>query len=289
MKLPVPTKAGLKKVSLPRPKTSRYLECFRLCQQGKVSAGLLELLVGTKAGDRKLDKSELRLIPHASIEVMVLQVLKNAVTEQKLSGVYTCPECNTPHVLRNEKDGEDNRIDLSEIDILYADSYDDAKVILDIEKKSDQVLLPFKQNEEAGRISGWTFDVFTLADHIAVENDQSLRDDPFRITARLLFMNLENLRGDYTESHPGTLTDAMKNRYKHEVMDFPNIRHRFDVMEGAKRYGLDAWTPELYCGNCAYVWREPIDFTNFFVSALRSISEGTARLNGHPTRADAKA
>lgn len=279
MKLPIPTKDGAKKATLIRPSSRQYLACYQSYQSGKPFTAILELLRGTKIGDRTMDTAELKALPLVSAEVLVLQLLKEQMTEQKLSGVYSCPECHT-RLPRRKEDDEDNRIDLSTLTISYAKSYDEAKVVLDIKEPADHILLRFKQNPEAGRLHGWTYDVFTLGDLIQVQDDRTLKDDARRMS-KLLFMNLEDLRGEYSETHPGDFTDAMKNRYKHDIFNYPNIDDWLQIQDDTRKYGLDMWTPDLGCENCNHVWKEPIDFTAFFGSALLSISQGRARQNGH--------
>lgn len=255
-------------IEIKKPNTDTILHVYDKAESRKVYGAMLALLEGSieEIDGKKPSTDMIRKMPMVSAEVAIVEALKMYKLPTLLEGVYPCPRCNTKVIHEQTKD-EDTRDDICNLPIKYdidvvGGSWVDYKsgyYTLDL---SDEEKLQFGDDTF---IQSITFRDPTIADMMSLENDYTLKT-PSAQQKKLYVSCIADIEFMHPEIEDW---NTIKNRYMYELVKFDDYRTFDRITLGLRRFGYHPFI-QLGCGNCHKIWESAVDFTGFFVYALRS-------------------
>jgi hypothetical protein len=294
MRLPVPHPDGDISLELRLPDSVSMMQASQKSNSGANYQAMHHLL---KKGIKHDGPSDYIVrLPLVSAEYLLLEIMKLYDVETKLQGVYRCarPGCAAAIILE-QKGESDNRIDLDEQDIVFAEDEpdnpnDDDEIeqndteihpyvkchhVLEIEDRGRHVVHRRADGTELARISGWTFRHPLLEDMIKLESDRTLKDETMRACSLLLKCLVDFDAEEVDEGFYGgdkeRIFKKIRNVLKFDLVRFPHMKDMNNVIDGIRRYGLDTRL-SLFCTSCGGETPVRLQFTDFFESALHSLS-----------------
>lgn len=259
-------------VEIKKPNTDTILQVYDKTESGKIYTAMLALLEGSVASidGVKPTLAQLKKMPIVSAEVVIVEAFKKYDVPTLVEGVYPCPRCGNK-IIHEETKSEDTRDNILDLKIKYdrfddlmkatSENYNYKEAYFKLEL-SDSEKLQFGDDTF---VHGITFRDPTVEDMIDIQNDATLQT-PSSQQKKLYFKCIAGI--DFL--HP-SIEDwqVIKNRFMYELVRFDDYRTFDKVSVGLRQYGYYPFI-ELGCGNCRKVWEAAIDFTGFFVYALRS-------------------
>lgn len=255
MILPIPfsREIEVKKIS-----TNTVLDVYDEAKNGNIFNAMQSFLLGCITIDgKKPSVSEIKNFPLVNVEFLIVESFKKFGLPTKVESVYICPRqgCGS-QIIFEEKNGIDNRIDISELEINYCDE-ENYLHEFDINHKINNEII----------IDKMFFRDITIGDMIEVSKEkkstkQMLNDVFFKCLQEISF---------YTENQSISSIN-IKNRYRAELFNFENYSDSIRLQKLFRKFGYNLYK-EISCSNCGKQWKQAIDFTGFFVYALSCIAE----------------
>jgi hypothetical protein len=260
-------------VEVKKPNTDTILSVYDKAESGKTYNAMLSLVEGSieNIDGRKPTIEDIRTMPIVSAEYVIIEAFKKYKLPTKVEGVYPCPRCGTKIICEHNKQ-EDTRDDIVELPIIYdrfnefmkpnhTGEYDYKQDYFKLELSDDEKL----QFGDDTFIHSITFRDPTLEDLVKIQADATLQTSSSR-QKKLYTMCIV----DIEFMHPTIDNwEDIKKRYLYELVRFDDYRTFDKITVGLRRFGFYPFK-ERGCHNCKKVWESAVDFTSFFVSALRS-------------------
>lgn len=255
MRLPIPFESGgrtVDEIELETPRAGVLADTQRAAEGGKLFTALSVLLAGVIAGEGNA-KSLARDIPYRDAEWMALQAILRISPDDGFEGVYTCPRCGAQMICELTED-EDSRDFVKDLEVVYRDE----PGLVEIELTEPVVFT--SKGEEIDRVTVFEMRYPTLEDCIKAEaRGQKGAKQQFAIYAQAI----ETVNGKQINS-------TWKAAYGPLVFERMTISDVMKVSRAMAEYGLESEV-ERVCHSCGKVWKAPVDTSNFFASALRSV------------------
>jgi len=269
LKMPISLQ-NKRQVEIKKPDSDTILNIYEKAEQGKYAQALLSLMHGgiNSIEDTKPSLSDLKNLPLVSAEYIAKELFKLYKLPTLVEGLYPCPRngCGNK-VIHEESRDFDSRDDVDKLPVHYAESADYQTDWFTLTfDKGDEIELKHR-DEIAAEVSSITFRDPTIGDLIMIENDSSLTSTGSRL--RKLYHEL--IVGASVVSIDDRLQDiqTIKNRYPYDLVKYNDYRYMQQITVGLRRFGVYPFI-EIVCPSCGKHWEAALDFTSFFVYALRS-------------------
>lgn len=259
-------------VEIKKPNTDTILQVYDKAEAGKIYSAMLALLEGSVVSldGVKPTTAMLKKMPIVSAEAVVVEAFRKYNVPTLVEGVYPCPRCGHK-VIHEETKDEDTRDDVAKLKVRYDRFNEFMEPITDnYNYTSDYFVLELSDDEKLQFgddtfIHSLTFRDPTVEDLISIQNDTTLKT-PSSQQKKLYMSCIAGIEF----MHP-TIDDwqTIKNRYLYELVRFEDFRTFDRISLGLRRFGMYPFV-EMGCPSCSKVWEAAIDFTGFFVYALRS-------------------
>lgn len=257
-------------IEIKKPDSDTILNIYEKAEQGKYAQALLSLMHGgiVNIEDMKPSLSDLKNLPLVSAEYIAKELFKLYKLPTLVEGLYPCPRngCGN-RVIHEESRDFDSRDDVDKLQVVYAESpnYQDDWFVLNFDK-GDEIQLK-QRDDVVAEISSITFRDPTIGDLINVESDSSLTSTGSRL--RKLYHELISGVSVITVDDRLQDVQTIKNRYPYDLVKYSDYRYMQQITVGLRRFGIYPFI-ELVCPSCGKQWETALDFTSFFVYALRS-------------------
>lgn len=246
-----------------KPNSDTILKVYEEAENGRYYGSLYKMVCGAieSIGGHAIDNASLKYLPLVDAEYIAVEAFKLYGLPTKLEGVYPCPRpgCGN-RIILEEMDTSDTRFDIATASVRYAE--DNGNFTIDLPQGREVVIKYGKENEYI--ISQMTFRPPTLYDAMQCTgktNAEFMRQIYFRCLVDLVAVGT-----GIDDPTVGTI----KSRFPGgEMLRFPDYRDFNAITTGLKRYGIDPFM-RVTCPSCGKTFDAAMDFTGFFVSALRS-------------------
>ena len=270
MRLPIPLQYGKSKftdVELIKPSGETIADTEKIIRQGNIYSAILRFITGSiesLIGEKTVDnQNEIRTIcrnlKYKSAEYIYIQSLLSIFNgEDYVEGVYQCPRCNE-RVIAEKTVDMDTRDKISNLEINYLeeDDYFEIELTDGLQIKSKEEIL---------------FDIKTIGfrhptidDYIQAYAKHTDRDR-IRTQYEVFSKCIETVNGNVVDSSfKGTWGVYIFDKYRN-IADINNITKEFS------KYGYQTKV-EKRCMQCGKEWKETLNTSNFFASALLFLEE----------------
>lgn len=234
---------------------------FHVLLQGVVDA--LESDGGELLEDKGQVRAACKYFPYRSAELVVMYALAMLAEDDGIEGYYSCPRCGQQAVCSKtlDSDGEllsDDRDLLSDLEVTRCED----GVVERIELAEPvEIKITSTQGQASEMVTSLTLHHPTLKDCMAAERRSSGAD---QIRRQLAI---------YVEATDAMNDDEVDQRWRNNVGKpiFEGLRSGRDMVAFTRmvqKYGLQSGV-DKNCTRCGKVWRETVDVSSFFASALR--------------------
>lgn len=270
MKLPIPLQYGKDKfleVDLIKPSGQTIGDTEKIIRQGNIYSAILRFVTGSIEriiGEKIVDnQNEIRTIcrnlKYKSAEYIYIQSLLSIFNgEDYVEGVYECPRCNEK-IIAEKTDDLDTRDKISDLEVNYLEEEDYFEIELSEElqiKSKEEILYDIKTIG---------FRHPTIDDYIQAFAKHTDRDR-IQLQYEVFAKCIESINGNVMDSSfKGTWGTYIFNKYRN-IGDINKITKEFT------KYGYQTKVVKkcMYCGK---EWKENLNTSNFFASALQLIED----------------
>jgi hypothetical protein len=265
---------GITEAEISKPDADTILRVVEKAQAGKIYSAMAECILGgcESIGGIKPEMSIVKQIPLVSAEVLCTEIFKQYAISTKVENLFICPFGHRNlHELTKD---EDTRDDIAKLKIRKDPSGNPVPYEIDLKEGNEIKVYGEDGGKVAVLITKLSFRDPTLEDFISIQNDNTQKS-PLRALKKVYLNCLVDLDGEISDDSGGDL-ETLKDRYMYELLAFPDIRDFNRVSHALRTYGYQSEI-DITCKECGKEFEDRVDWTGFFVYALRSMSKVAGR------------
>lgn len=258
MRLPIPfdyNGSVVEEVDLRAPRAGVLADVQKEASEGRQYQAIAALVSGCLSEETEKPLDLVKAMPYRTVEYLALQAILLVSPDDGFEGVYECPRCGHQTVCELTE-SNDTRDFVSEVEVRYSEGLEPILVALGHP-------VTFTVKDSVDTIETIQMRHPTIGDCISAEARVG-KSNLMKLQFAIYAAAIERVNGDPVNQH----WKATFGIPLFEKMEFrPDL---ITIRDATAYYGMSPTIRKL-CSKCGKEWDAPIDTSNFFGSALRSL------------------